>query len=140
MERRGGGNMRKLFPLILVIIITFSGCMPNQGKRPFDYPPAKWVSKSPDVWFIVNSPEKDSEYFKPQGYLNLNGESINIVANFDYNVSVYFHRKDHVDDPVLFGGTCEFFSDKMVIKVDKKNDNLFKGKYDKITFIRTPLK
>ena len=155
-ERKVIGNMKKIFIVILVLFI-FTVCyitvsdpvfdiqnyIPGtvvrySEERPFNYPPAKWVSESPTVYFIVSEDDykKSSSVEKYlDGQLNLEEQSIELRVRFNPACWVYFEDKNKI---VKFDGQCKFKPDQLIVKIDKKTDKLFGGKYKYIMFKRMP--
>ena len=122
----------------IFLFVLLSDCDRYSGRRPYDYPPAKWVSEDPKIWFEIgkssHSPHAPRE--KIYGCLVLNGQNIEIEVFFDYGNGVYFREKSN-DDPVT-RGECAFHSDKLVVKIDKERDNFLNELCETITFIRVP--
>jgi len=122
--------------LSLVIIYLVVGCIPNVA-RPFDYPPAKWVSESGDFWFVYTG---DEERENPDDWPNLDGgymiggESHKCKVRFaQYHEGICFYEENE-EEPV-FLASCVFGPEKIKVRV-------VSGKYKgdkKITFIRYPL-
>lgn len=140
MERKDGGEMRKIIQssLVMVLILTFSGCVNlYNGRRPADYGPAIWISKNPDIWFevpIIQDQNDRKESFA--GQISFNDQTIQINVAFNYGNTVFFFKSTS-DGGMLLNGRCDFGSEKMIVKIDKKSDNLFGGFYDQIVFIRS---
>jgi hypothetical protein len=67
--------MKKCFVIAIAILIFVlsSGCDMHSGKRPCDYPPAKWVSEEPEMWF-----EGVYKIYGFDGCLVLDGQIIEI--------------------------------------------------------------
>lgn len=139
MVRKAGGKMKKtlIISCILIILITFSGCVFStdfySGKRPYDYGKATWICESPDAWFIVNASEDDENFIYPKGEIAIGDQIIRFTLSFGYSKEASF--VDENDNMILLG-TCKFSSEKLIITVDKEKDTLFNGKYDTITFVR----
>jgi len=113
-----------------------SGCTDyHSGKRPTDYGRAKWISESPDIWFIVKDPDIYGENLKSEGEIKVGGESISFTQWFDMGKSVYFSDGDQE----LFSGSCKFSPEKLVVKIYKDKDKVFNGEVDEIVFIRTSI-
>jgi len=122
--------------LSLSIIYIVSACQYKpSGVRPFDYPPAKWVSESGDFWFAyTGTEEKENSSGWPimdGGYM-IEGKSYKCKVEFAHYYEVFFYGEDEEE---IFMGTCVFGAEKLKVRV-------LKGKYKgdkKITFIRYPL-
>ena len=125
------GDKKKYFvtAVMIFIFVLTSGCDMNAGKRPYDYPPAKWVSEEPEIFF-------DGVYKRHglDGYLILEGQSIEINVFFNRGKGVSIS----IDDSIKLIGLCVFHPNKFTISVKKEDDNIFNGQYKKITFIRVP--
>jgi hypothetical protein len=125
------GRIKKAFFLILMfpIFVLCSGCDMHSGKRPYNYPPAKWVSEKPEMWF-------GGVYWKYgfDGCLILDGQNIEIEVFFNKGDGVAFGEKGKLGTR----GRCKFRPDKLVVEIDKERDIYFKGEYKTITFIRMP--
>ena len=132
------GKQKKCFFIILTFFIFFSGCDMHSGKRPYDYPPAKWVSEKPEMWFNIG--KSDNSAYTPRekiyGFLVLDGQTIEIEVFFDKGDGVYFNEINDFD--TFTKGRCTFRSEKLVVKIDKERDNFLKGLCETITFIRVP--
>ena len=128
--------MKIILPLIF-ILISF-GCDINAGKRPYDYPPAKWVSEEPKMWFEIGESDNNPYALLEEinGYLVLDGQNIEIEVFFDYGVGVFFSEKGYYEPFTM--GICKFFPDKLVVQIYKERDNFLNGLCDTITFIRVP--
>jgi hypothetical protein len=123
--------MKKCFVISIAIFIFVlsSGCDMHSGKRPRDYPPAKWVSEEPEMWC-----EGVYKIYGFDGCLILDGQIIEINVFFDYGSGVYFSETGGTD--TFTRGRCTFRPDKLVVKIDKERDNLRNGICETITFIR----
>ena len=120
--------------LILIIIPILSGCNMYAGERPNDYPSAKWISESPDIWFMSEYGESDFDY----GEAVLDGETIEIMVFFDYSNGIYISAKSDDRDTPFTKGFCTFRPDKLTVKIDEERDNFLflNGQYETITFNR----
>lgn len=153
-ERKGKSvvDLKKRLAIILIIIffITVS-CVVHDTERPFNYPPTKWISDTPDVSFRVsdenyNERVGDTSKYILDGNLNLDGESIELDVYFNPGSYAYFFDKNNSShlgigddgkfDYLLFKGDCKFGPEKLVVTIDKKTDKAFGGKFSKITFER----
>jgi len=122
-----------------------SGCTDfYSGKRPYDYGHAKWVSESPDMWFVVEDPDPmgespytDHSYSEPKGEMSVGGETVSFTVYFDKGISVFFVD----DEEYLFAGTCKFSPEKLTVNLKKFKhlDNVFNGEVDEIVFNRTAI-
>ena len=123
--------MKKYFVMAIAILIFVlsSGCDMHSGKRPCDYPPSKWVSEEPEMWF-----EGIYKIYGFDGCLVLDGQIIEIKVFFDYGNGVYFSETSDTD--TFTRGRCTFNTDKLVVKIDKERDNFLNGLCETITFIR----
>ena len=134
--------MKKCLIIVLAIFLFIfsSSCDMHSGKRPYDYPPAIWVSEDPIMWFEIG--KSDNSAYVPIekifGYLILDGHNIEIEVFFDYGNGVYFNEKNDALDRPTTRGRCTFSKDKLVVKIDKKRDFFLNGLYETIEFIRVP--
>ncbi len=148
--------MRKQFlgVLLVVALITIGCGAEHPTERPFNYPPAKWVSDVPDISFIV-SEEKYAEWVYPptddyilDGELNVGGKTTGLEVFFNGGNQVYFYDKEKSSQPgirgidkydyVLIEGDCTFGPEELIVEVNEKTDKVFDGKYEIITFDRIP--
>jgi hypothetical protein len=104
-----------------------SGCGVDfhSGKRPYDYPPAKWMSKEPEMWFGSNY---NFDGYGFDGCLILGSQSIDIQVFFNKGNGVSFIKKGK-DEPGT-RGWCKFGPDKLVVRIDKERDAYFNGLLD----------
>lgn len=141
--------MKKILSGIMAFAIVFmlSGCdilrwIPNfgyhpyVGERPYNYPPARWISETPDFWFDIPIIDESSDYpDRYKGQLTVDGHSDVIYVAFGYIDQIYFVKES--DDKLYYlNGNCEFSPEKLVVTVDKETDTLLNGQYDTITFVR----
>lgn len=130
---------RLLIASLTILLLTCSGCIAHQGERPFDYPPARWVSETPDLWFDVYSfDEYANRIIELDGQLVLSEQSIDVIVWFNYTDVVTIRKKDSDNNLASLKGTCKFDPEKLIVTVDKETDTLLNGQYDTITFIRKP--
>lgn len=134
--------------MILVAVISFCGCIPfewipnfgyipYQGERPEDYPPAKWISETPDLWFDVESPYEDAtKAVEMEGQLMMEGQCVEVIVCFGYRDDIYIRRKEEKDEPCALKGHCEFSPEKVIVTVEKETDSLLNGQYETIIFVR----
>ena len=122
--------------LILSSMISMSGCRLENG--PYDSPCSEWRSEDPDMSFTVGQ----------EGGLNDDIYGSVIIEGQEYGISIGFSWGGHAtiilldeDGNIVVGkyleGQCKYSKDKMVLKVDKKNDKIFNYKYSKIVFTKT---
>jgi hypothetical protein len=136
----------------VVIIMLLTGCSDfdirdyilfigdrYSGERPFDYPPARWISDTPNIWFDVVPYFKDEnkEWSDLEGILETSEHSIKIIVWFP-NTDIVVIREQVDKDNRWLRGTCKFSPDKLIITIEKEKDTLLNGQYDTITFIRVP--
>lgn len=111
---------------------------PYLDKRPPDYAPSKWVSEDPNIWFEVLAYDDYSEQENSlHGEIILDNKIIEVLPYFNRHGSrmVTFYYGG-AEGGALLQGSCRFSPEKLVITVDKKNDKVFRGQYDTITFVR----
>ena len=121
--------------LIIIIMLIMSSCVMHNGERPCDYPPAKWVSASPHMWFNIG--ENSQTNMNLSGGLVLDGQIIEIAVFFDYSDGVDFKAKGTYEP--FTQGYCTFSPDKLVVIIDEERDNYLNGLCETITFVRVPL-
>jgi hypothetical protein len=131
-----------LFLITVQVLLIFSACNFDlyYGKRPFDYGNAKWVSKEPSIWFVVDI--DDEQYYSPKGEIIIDNQTIEASFRFITETNQLFIdliKSNSASYDSLLNGVCEFYPDKMILKVEKESDNLFNEKYDTITFIKEPI-
>lgn len=130
--------MKRILALVCCVIlmgICLVSCSidPYSGKRPYDYGAAKWVCEDPQIWFVVD-PDADV-YYDPKGEIQVGDRTYSITLYFvDGSKTVLF---DIAETDYELEGECEFYPDKLVVKVDKKRSTLFDGKYEELIFNRT---
>ena len=124
--------MRKRMLMVgaVIIAILLVGCDRYNGRRPYDYGPAKWSSENPEIVFYT-SPETGCH---PEGTLWIDEVEIPIVVYFDYSNGVEICKKDEGYHLVL-RGICTFAPDKLVVEVTGGKE--FKDQYEEIVFKRT---
>ena len=127
------------FTVALFAIVLCTGCIPYQGERPFDYPPARWISQMPDLWFDVGDMSFYQDGTKEillEVQLTTENQIIDVTVSFDYTDRIFVVRKIDGAKPCFFEGHCKFSPEKLVVTVEKDSDSLLNGQYDTITFIR----
>ena len=84
---------RKLLPgavcLCMAVMVCSCQNLPH-GERPYDYPPAKWVSESGDLWFEVTEDTMAREgncYPILDGGAVIDGKTYECKVEFDSYVS-----------------------------------------------------
>jgi len=126
-----------IFLTVLIFVFCFS-CDRHSGERPYDYPPARWVSEKPKMWFVIG--ESDKSAYSPRqkiyGNLILDGQSIEIEVSFNKGSGMAFFGIGN--EKLDTRGRCKFHSDKLIVNIDKERDGFFNGLYKTITFIRVP--
>lgn len=126
---------------------TDIGKDPYFGMRPFDYLMTKWISEDPKIWFCIGNHDDYVNFVNTElygfiyGYLEEDGQNVEISIYFDKSNGVYFSEREKGVDAPHTRGECIFGEDRMTVKIDKANDNfeMIKGKYDEITFVRETL-
>jgi len=127
------------FTVALFAIVLCTGCIPYQGERPFDYPPARWISQTPDLWFDVGDKSVYQDATKElllEGQLTTENQRMDVLVSFGAVDEIYIKRKIDGAKPCWFKGHCKFSPEKLVVTVEKDSDSLLNGQYDTITFIR----
>lgn len=123
--------MRKHILMVgaVIIVLLLVGCDLYNGRRPYDYGPAKWSSEDPEIVFYT-SPETGCH---PEGTLWIGDVEVPVVVYFDSN-GVEFCKKDE-DYHLVLRGICTFAPDKLVVEVTGGKE--FKDQYEEIVFKRT---
>jgi hypothetical protein len=136
----------------IIIVMLLTGCSDfdirdyilfigdrYSGERPIDYPPARWISDTPNIWFDVVPYFKDEnkEWSDLEGILETSEQSIKIIVWFP-STDVVVIREQVDKDNRWLRGTCKFSPEKLIITIEKEEDTLLNGQYDTITFIRVP--
>jgi len=109
-------------------------------KRPYDYESSVWLSKDPSMFFLVD--KESEEFYYPRGELMQGEETIEFVFFFVAETNILLckaWKRNAKDEEYSFYSNCEFFPDRLIVKIDKASDTLFGGKYDKLEFIRMPI-
>ena len=121
--------------IVIILVLSLTGCIYKPGERPTDYGPAFWVSSTPDIWFEVLEYDSEKEY-QTVGYASYLGKTTKIIVFFAYSDKVSIIDFNDPDISYLLG-SCIYGNDKLVVKVFEDKDQLFSGNYSTITFIRT---
>ena len=102
----------------IVIIMLLTGCSDfdirdyilfigdrYSGERPFDYPPARWISDTPNIWFDVVPYFKDEnkEWSDLEGILETSEQSIKIIVWFPNTDIVVIREQVDKDNRWLRG-------------------------------------
>ena len=130
----------KLFVGVAVTRLVIFLLSPRQGRYPWQTSPymipgSVWVSEEPMILLCI--PEKSISIENAECSLESNGEWIAISLYMDETKSdVVIMRKGDTlfENALLTGKKVKCTSEKVVIRV--KDDNIFDGKYDKITLVR----
>jgi hypothetical protein len=111
---------------------------PHSGERPKDYAPSKWVSENPNIWFEVPAFEEGNSNTQTSlnGEIMLEDKTIKITVCFDGGRSVFIYNADS-EGGLLLTGLCTFDPEKLIVEIDKKDDVIFGGKYEEITFVKS---
>ena len=122
--------------LILSSMISMSGCRLENG--PYDSPCSEWRSEDPDMSFTVGQEAGLNK--KIYGSVIIEGQEYGISIGFSWGGHATIILRDE-DGNIVVGkyleGQCKYSKEKMVLKVDKKNDKIFNYKYSKIVFTKT---
>ena len=100
--------------------------------RPTAFENTMWVSSNPEISFYIAEKEPENIY----GQVIINGVEKKLKFFFNRGVSVYIYiyNEETNEYTICLKGTCEFDVDMCVVKIDKKCDSLFTGKYETIVF------
>ncbi len=139
--------MKKLavFLIMVPVLLIMNGCNfdPYDGKRPFDYGAAKWISEEPSAWFVVDP--DDDEYYYPKGEIVIDNQAIQVRFRFINQTNRIFidlinsnNSSNITGYNDVIDGECTFSPEKLIIKIEPEKDTLFHGQYDTITFVRKP--
>ena len=148
-------KMNKKYKLVVIIALflcmTICGCNQDissklfpgmydvySGKRPQDYGTAKWISDNPHILFVIEDAE-NNEGELWDGEVAMVDKLEKIVVSFEpigtNGISIYSPNLSET----LLEGSCKFYSDKVIVSVNKETDQLFDGEFDIITFYRVEL-
>lgn len=132
------GTFAKQIKLALAIVLCagFCACDINTGKRPYDYPPARWVCEEPNVWFEVD----EGKYC--YGEITVDGKTTEIAVCFLNGNEVQIMPLDAVenanvivDKRKLWQGYAKFSKTEMTLYEASYNE-LFPEDNLEITFVR----
>jgi len=145
--------MRKVILYILIISVFVSlltGCDPNTGRRPMDFPNTRWVSKNPDMFFEV-PPTQDEAYRGPlHGGIIKDGETFELMIAFMWpGALVSFNDSSGFDletrsllpgineiNVRLFTGICTFGRNRLVVEIDNNDKGFLDDSVIRIVFRR----
>ena len=103
--------------LALLLVLPLTGCDPNAGKRPNNYPSTVWTCEAPAMVIYVRSDGSvQTEFREPCGR-----DPDTLTLAFDYG-SGFYVREAGTGKELLYGN-CTFSPAKVQIKV--KTDELF---------------
>ena len=124
MKRHGFPRLAMIAALLAAVLLL-SGCDPNAGKRPTNYPNTVWRCGDPDITLYVKT---GSEYLtairEP-----CERDRATLTLRFDYGSGLHIQVKSasESESEDLFYGTCKFSPKELRVTV--KEDRLFGGKY-----------
>ena len=132
----------KICVILLLAAALCCSCVLYNGERPIDYRYTRWISETPYVWFDVTDVNLMSELGKDYDaegvWVKENGETVAIAVLFDYVDGVAIRTLN--GDGRVFFGKCVFGEECMTVTPNtRREDTLFEGKYETITFVKTPI-
>ena len=121
------------FILLMIISVLMSACVDMYaGTRPFDYPNSIWVCDEPYIYFTVDADKNIEAYW----FNGENFQQFDLCFDYGYGVDALKLDTKLIDnESILFQGSCNFGKIRFTIYLEK--DNLWNGKYHKLTFVRT---
>ena len=135
---------KALIFVCIIMCFLLQGCWGgwtdiNAGKRPTDQGYGRWVSENPNIYFEVSEKFLELTGFRTYGQMVIDGVTTEIVVYFDYGTGMYVDELlSDGDRELLFGGTCNFSPDKLVLSINNKIKGSleFDKSIKKITFIK----
>jgi len=134
--------MKKCFCFAIVMLIfTFPACTVDfyVGQRPVSDPNIKWVSKNPDIYFVITND------LGAVGELEINSQVIPVRINMDHGTGIIIFDRStekNTEEGFVYGkamlsGNCKFYKNKIVVSVENVTELvLFDADIKEITFIR----
>lgn len=130
--------MRKVCLLFIgFCCILLTACDPYVNQTPDNYPGSKWICEDPLIIYEVDYYGESLAYTEIDGeiiYFNLGFCSSTVGASFIEPIGYDEFGNEAVNE--CFSGTVDYGKQKFVITINKEGDELFNGKYDKLTFNR----
>lgn len=121
--------------LILLAVLTLSGCDPVAGKYPYSSD-AKWVCADPE--FVLEYSHNSMGQLVQTEYLEYGGKTY--VVSTDYRAHQYWVFPYNYDghpqgyDEQLFSGTWKYVKGDLVFEIEE--DYVFGGLYSELVFER----
>ena len=121
----------------VVLLLTTPGCIYKGSIRPTNQRPSTWVCEKAGIELIIldgfkESNESIAEPLDPICIIYFDGNPVecdNIL--FDYGSGVTIT----LDEDRVLDGNCTYEADRFTISV--KEDTIFNGEYQKLTFLKT---
>lgn len=123
----------------------------HENVRPYGQGYAKWVSKSPEIYFVAYYEQHDKYWDIPIGIMKIEEKLIPVVILFDDQSGVRFkednkgdryekERKEYIKQlnasKDFIVGECIFSTDKLTVYVSETEGQFFKGetlKFERIS-------
>lgn len=133
--KRHGFCRPALLAALLAAVLLLSGCDPNAGKRPTNYPNTVWTCGDPDITLYVKTGSELLTAIREPCEQDRDA----LTLWFDYGSGLHIQVKSapESEPEELFYGACKFSPKKLRVTV--KEDRLFGGKYlgQVLTFTRS---
>lgn len=133
--KRSNNYCLRLIVILFICIIMLCGCDINDGKRPYNYSPAKWICEDPYIWFEVDDQKQC------YGKVQTKAGEIEIALIFEPGAGVIIIPKEvYNSDPIdmsrrLWRGEAKFSKTEMTLYEATYNE-LFPDDNMEITFVR----
>lgn len=127
----------------VLIVVSFSSCnstywyryIPSTNDlyaeiRPDYFPQSIWICNDPQINLVVD------DNYDVRGEVFIDGEPHVIEVKFVQSVKIMVYLHDNDKITYCLEGTCDFKTDSFSVEIDKDEDTLFHGQYDKIVFIK----
>ena len=127
----------------VLIVVSFSSCnstywyryIPSTNDlyaeiRPDYFPQSIWICNDPQINLVVD------DNYDVRGEVFIDGEPHVIEVKFVQSVKIMVYLRDNDKSSFCLEGTCDFKTDSFSVEIDKDEDTLFHGQYDKIVFIK----
>lgn len=121
--------------------MLLTSCDPYVNQTPDNQLCSKWICEDPLIIYEIDRYGNGLAYTEIDGeivYFNLGYCSCTVGASF--NEPIVYDEFGNEGVVVCFTGTVKYGKEKFVITINKKDDILFNGKYDKLVFNRVNAK
>ena len=141
---------KKAISVSVIFCIFLCSCFynPYSSKKPSEYGKAEWICEEYNVSFQADPENKNDAYYS-EGEILIDGQTwacefwftwriseltINVFLTVDESVS---GNKKKVTYQKTTEGTYTISSESLTFHIDKEKDDIFGGKVENLTFIRT---